>query len=97
MVEEHKTSKYANLRINQETRSKDRIEVCRQSRLAYLVIFLKPVKDCLQPLFRAWVTLGHSSGVEQMIKFVSWNSLVCLFSIFVARNHFVLTTPHLVG
>jgi hypothetical protein len=46
----------------------------------------KVVKDCLRSLFRSRVTLGHRSGVAQMIKYASWISLVCSFSIYQARN-----------
>jgi hypothetical protein len=56
----------------------------------------KVVKDHLGSLFRSWVPLGHRYGVAQMIKYASWISLVCLFSIFQARNNPVWITPHLV-
>jgi hypothetical protein len=46
----------------------------------------KMVKDCLRSLFRSWVPLGHRSGVAQMIKYASWISLACSFSIFQARK-----------
>jgi hypothetical protein len=46
----------------------------------------KVVKDRLWSLFRSWVLPGHRSGVAQMIKYASWISLVCSFSIFQARN-----------
>jgi hypothetical protein len=57
----------------------------------------KLVKDHLCSLFRSWVTPGHRSGVAQMVKYVSWISLVCSFSIFQARNDPVLITPRLVS
>jgi hypothetical protein len=57
----------------------------------------KVVKDRLQSLFRSWVAPGHTSGVAQMIKYASWISLVCSFSIFQTRNDTVWITPHLVS
>jgi hypothetical protein len=57
----------------------------------------KVVKDRLQSLFRSFVPPGHRSGVAQMIKYASWISLVCLFSISQARNNPVWITPHFVS
>ena len=57
----------------------------------------KVVKDRLRSLFWSWVPPGHRSGVAQMIKYASWISLVCSFSIFQARNDSVCITPCLVG
>jgi hypothetical protein len=57
---------------------------------------VKSVKDRLQSLFRAWVPAGHRSGIGQMIKDVSWISLVCSFAIFQARNDPVWFSSHLV-
>jgi hypothetical protein len=57
----------------------------------------KVVKDRLQSLFRSWVPPGHIYGDAQMIKYTSWISLVCSFSIFQARNNPVWITPHLVS
>jgi hypothetical protein len=55
----------------------------------------KLVKDRFRSSFRSWVTPGHRSGVAQMVKYASWISLVCSFSIFQARNDPVRITPHL--
>jgi hypothetical protein len=55
------------------------------------------VKDRLRSLFRSWVPPGHRSGDAQMIKYASWISLVCSFSIFQARNDPVWITPSLVS
>jgi hypothetical protein len=49
----------------------------------------KEVKDRFWSLFRSWVPPGHRSGVAQMIKYASWISLVCLFSIFQTCNYLV--------
>jgi hypothetical protein len=57
----------------------------------------KLVKDHLRSLFWSWVPPEHRSGVAQMIKYSSWISLVCLFSIFQARNDPVWITPRLVS
>jgi hypothetical protein len=57
----------------------------------------KVVKACLRSFFRSWVPPGHRSGVAQMIKYASWISLVCSFSIFQARNDPVWITPHVVS
>jgi hypothetical protein len=57
----------------------------------------KLVKDRLRSLFRSWVTPGHRSGVVQMIKYASWISLDCSFSIFQVRNNPVWITPRLVS
>jgi hypothetical protein len=57
----------------------------------------KVVKDHLRSLFRSWVPPGHRSGVAQMIKYASWISQVCSFSIFQARNDPVWITPSLVS
>jgi hypothetical protein len=57
----------------------------------------KVVKDQLQSLSQSWVPPGSRSCVAQMIKYASWISLVCLFSIFKARNDPVWITPHLVS
>jgi hypothetical protein len=57
----------------------------------------KVVKDLLRSLFRSWVPPGHRSGVAQMIKYASWKSLFCPFSIFQARNDPVWITPCLVS
>jgi hypothetical protein len=54
-------------------------------------------KDRLQSLFPSWVPPGHKSGVAQKIKYASWISLVCLFSIFQACNDPVWITPLLVS
>jgi hypothetical protein len=42
----------------------------------------KVIKDRLWSSFRSWVPPEHRSGVAEMIKFASWISLVCSFSIF---------------
>jgi hypothetical protein len=55
------------------------------------------VNDHLRSLFRSWVPPGHRSGFAQMIKYGSWISLVCSFSIFQARNNPVWITSHLVS
>jgi hypothetical protein len=55
------------------------------------------VKNHLWSLFRSWVPPGHRSGVAQIIKYASWISLVCLFSIFQARNDPFWITPRLVS
>jgi hypothetical protein len=55
------------------------------------------VKDRLRSLFWSWVPPGHRSGVTQMIKYASWISLVCSFSIFQARSNPVWITPSLVN
>jgi hypothetical protein len=57
---------------------------------------VKSVKDPLRSFFRAWLPAGHRSGIEQMIKDVSWISLVCSFAIFQARNDPVWFSPCLV-
>jgi hypothetical protein len=57
----------------------------------------KVVKDRLRSLFRCRVPPGHRSGVAQMIKYASLIPLVCLFSLFQARNDPVWITPHLVS
>jgi hypothetical protein len=53
----------------------------------------KVVKDHLQSLFQSWEPPRHKSGVMQMVKYASWLSLVCLFSILQARNNHVWITP----
>jgi hypothetical protein len=58
---------------------------------------LKSVKDRFQPLFWAWVPVGHRSGIGQMMKKVSRISLVCSFAIFQARNDPVWFFPQLVA
>jgi hypothetical protein len=55
----------------------------------------KVVKDRLWSLFRSWVL--SRSGVAQMIKYASWISLICSFSIFQARIDNVWITPRLVS
>jgi hypothetical protein len=57
----------------------------------------KVVKDRLRSLFRSWVPPGHRSSVMQMIKYASWTSLVCSFSIFKVRNDPVWIIPFLVS
>jgi hypothetical protein len=57
----------------------------------------KVVKDHLWSLFQSWVPPWHRSGVAQMIKYASWVSRVCSFSIFQARNDLVWITPRLVS
>jgi hypothetical protein len=57
----------------------------------------KVVKDRLRVFFWSWVPPGYRSGVTQMIKYASWISLVCSFSIFQARNDPVWITPPLVS
>jgi hypothetical protein len=47
---------------------------------------VKLIKDRLRLLSRAWVPADHRSGIGQMMKDVSRNSLVCSFAIFQARN-----------
>jgi hypothetical protein len=42
----------------------------------------KLLKDRLWYLFRSWIPPRHRSGVAQMIKYASWISLACSFSIF---------------
>jgi hypothetical protein len=56
---------------------------------------LMSVKDCFQSLFWAWVPAGHRLGIGQMMKDVSWISLVYLFAIFQARNDPVWCFPRL--
>jgi hypothetical protein len=57
----------------------------------------KVVKDRLWFLIQSWVLPGYRSGVAQMIKYASWISLVCSFSIFQARKNPVWNTPHVVS
>jgi hypothetical protein len=47
---------------------------------------IKSVKDRLWTLFRAWIPVGHRSGIGQMMKDDSRISLVCSFAIFQARK-----------
>jgi hypothetical protein len=56
----------------------------------------KLVNDSIWSSFQSWVPPGHRSGVMQMVKYASWISLACLFSIFHARNNPVWITPRLV-
>jgi hypothetical protein len=57
----------------------------------------KLVKDRLRSLFQSWIPPRHRSGAAQMIKYASWISLVCSFSIFQARNNPVWITSRLVS
>jgi hypothetical protein len=87
-----KISRYASLKEELSNQGWDcglyMIEVGAQGHIS------KVVKDRFLSLFRSWVPLGHRSGVAQMIKYASWISLVCLFSIFQARNDPVwITAP----
>jgi hypothetical protein len=88
-----KISKYAGLKIALSNEGWDcglyTIKVRARGHISKLV------KDRLRPLFRSWVPLGHTAGVAQMVKYASWISLVCLFSIFQARNDPVWITPRI--
>jgi hypothetical protein len=83
-AEERKTARYADLKTALSNEGWD----CS----LYLMVvgarghILKLVKDRLGSLLRAWVPVGHRSGIGQMMKDVSRISLVCLFAIFQARN-----------
>jgi len=92
---DRKISKYAGLKIALSNEGWDcglyTIEVGARGHIS------KSVKDRLRSLFRSWVPPGHRSGVAQMIKYASWISLVCSFSIFQARNDPAWNAPRLVG
>jgi hypothetical protein len=94
-VRDRKISRYAGLKQELSNRGWDcglyMIEVGARAHIS------KVVKDRLLFLFRSWVPSGHRSGVAQMIKYASWISLVCSFSIFQARNDPVWKTPCLVS
>jgi hypothetical protein len=47
----------------------------------------KVVMARLQSFFWSCVPSGHRSGVAQMIKYASWISLVCSFSISLVSHH----------
>ena len=91
---EHKTFKYADFRASLENHgwgcSLYIIEVGARGPI------FKPAQDRIRSLFQAWVPGGSRSGVAQMIKDASWISLVCLFSLFHARNDPHWITPRLV-
>jgi hypothetical protein len=57
---------------------------------------LKSVKERLRSLFWACFPAGHRLGIWQMMKDVIRISLMCLLSIFQARNDPVWYSPHLV-
>jgi hypothetical protein len=86
-AKEHKASRYVDLMIALSNEGLDRslylTEVGARGHILKLDI-LKSVKDCLRSLSWAWVPTGHKSGIVQMIKDVSWISLVCLLAIFQA-------------
>jgi hypothetical protein len=95
VARDHKISRYAGLKEELSNQGWDcglySIEIGAWGHIS------KVVKDCLRSLFRSWVPPGHRSGVAQMINYASWISLVCLFSIFQARNDPVWITPRLVS
>jgi hypothetical protein len=77
---DHKISRYADLKEELSNQGWDcglyMIEVRAWGHISKLV------KDRLWSSFRSWVPPGHRSSVVQMIKYASWTSLVCSFSIF---------------
>jgi hypothetical protein len=79
-----KTSRYADLRI--ALRNEGWVYGLYLIKVGVRGLILKPVMDCLQSSFRAWVPAGHRSGIVQMIKHISWISLVYSFSIFQASK-----------
>jgi hypothetical protein len=94
-VRDHKISRYAGLKEELSNQGWDcclyTIKVGARGHIS------KVLKDCLWSLFRSWILPGHRSAVAQMIKYASWISLVCSFSIFQARNNPVWITPRLVS
>jgi hypothetical protein len=90
-----KISKYAGLKIALSNEGWDcglyMIEVGSRGHISKLL------KDCLGSLIWSWFPPGQRSGVAQMIKYASWISLVCLFSIFQACNNPVWIAPLLVS
>jgi hypothetical protein len=93
-AEEHKTARYADLKEELSNQGWDcslyLIEVGVRGHI------VKSVKDRLRSLFRAWLPVGHRSGIGQMIKDVSRISLVCSLAIFQACNDPVWFSLHLV-
>jgi hypothetical protein len=73
-AEDRKTTRYADLKTTLSNEGWDcslyLIEVGARGRI------IKSVKDRLWSLFRAWVPAGHRSGIGQMMKDVSRNSLI---------------------
>jgi hypothetical protein len=90
---DHKISKYAGIKVALRNEGWDcglfTIKVGVHGHISKLV------KDHLQFLFWSWISPGHRSGVAQMIKYASWISLVCLFTIFRLATT-VWITPRLV-
>jgi hypothetical protein len=92
--EERKTATYADLKTALSNKGWDcSLYLITVGARGYI---LKSVKDHLRSLFRAWVPVGHRSGIGQMMKDVSRISLVCSFAIFQVRNDPVWFSPHLV-
>jgi hypothetical protein len=83
-AKEHKTARYANLKTALSNEGWDcslyLIEVGVRGHI------IKSAKDRFRSLFRAWVPVGHRSGIGQMMKDVSRISLMCSFAIFQTRN-----------
>jgi hypothetical protein len=92
---DRKISRYAGLKEELSNQGRDcglyTIEVGAEEHISMVV------KDRLWYLFWSCVAPGHRSGVVQMIKYASWISFVCSFSIFQARNDPALITPCLVS
>jgi hypothetical protein len=83
---ECKTARYADLKE----------ELSNQGWDCSLDLIEVGVRGHIWSLFQAWVPAGHRSGIGQMIKDVSRNSLVCSFTIFQACNDPVRFSPRLV-
>jgi hypothetical protein len=93
-AEECKTARYADLKEELSNQGWDcNLYLIKVGARGHIV---KSIKDRLWSLFRAWVSAGHRSGIGQIIKGVSWISLVCSFAIFQARNDPVWFSPCLV-